>query len=385
MNSLDPHLKVCLVSWAPFYAGAEVAAERLALGLQEAGHDVLVVLGTNGETWRRMQAIGLRCEYVPMALTDKWHWWRYAESRRQLTAILRREQPDVVHSNDLPTSQMTSQAAGRLGIPRVCHHRFPFGKTAVDWLNKFGAQRHVFVSAALKNEMCADSARLAAAPCEVVHDGLPLEAAPDAAARRAARKQLDLPSDKTLVLFAGQVIERKGVADLLRAWQQLPQSVRDRAELIIVGDDLQNGGAYRLEMQGLAAQLNSPAKFVGFQSNVGQWLTAADVAVVPSHVEPLGNATLEAMAHALPVIGSDVGGIPEMIVHGETGLLVSPRDPESLAGALERLISSPEERRRLGEAGRRRCEMHFSIEAHVEKMLEQYRLAVAALESPAIA
>jgi glycosyltransferase involved in cell wall biosynthesis len=233
--------------------------------------------------------------------------------------------------------------------------------------------------------MCAHSARLATAPCQVVHDGLPLIVAPDAAARRAARIQLDLPSDKTLVLFAGQIIERKGVADLLRAWQQLPQPVRDRAELLIVGDDLQNSGAYRLEMQELAAQLNSPAKFFGFQSNVGQWLTAADVAVVPSHVEPLGNATLEAMAHALPLIGSDVGGIPEVIVHGETGLLVSPRDPEMLAVALERLLNSPEERRRLGEAGRLRCEMHFSIDAHVDKMVEQYRLAMATVQSPALA
>src|SRR5204863_8099389 len=192
-----------IASWAPFHAGAEVAAERLAVGLQDAGHEVLMLVGTNGETSRRMQAVGLRCEYVPMAMTDKWRWWRYAEARRQLTAILGREQPDIVHSNDLPTSQMVGQAAGRLGIPRVCHHRFPFGATAIDWLNKFGAERHVFVSAALKNEMCADSARLAAAPCEVVHDGLPRDAAPSAAARRAARPPPGLPSGRTLVLFAG--------------------------------------------------------------------------------------------------------------------------------------------------------------------------------------
>ena len=79
-------------------------------------------------------------------------------------------------------------------------------------------------------------------------------------------------------------------------------------------------------MQGLAAVLGCPARFVGFRKDVPDWLTAADLAVVPSHVEPLGNATLEAMACGLPVVGSEVGGIPEMVVHEETGLLVPPRD-----------------------------------------------------------
>ena len=129
-------------------------------------------------------------------------------------------------------------------------------------------------------------------------------------------------------------------------------------------------------MQQLATRLGSPAKFLGFQGNIGQWLIAADLAVVPSHVEPLGNATLEAMAHALSVIGCDVGGIPEMIVHEETGLLVPPREPNALARAIERLIGNPDERARFGGAGRARCEAHFDIAAHTYAVLEQYRLVL---------
>ena len=141
--------KICIASWASFLAGAEVAAERLAIGLKEAGHDVFMLLGTNGETLRRMRGVGLRCEFAPLSLTDKWRWWRYAAARRGVDRVLRREKPDLVHCNDLPTNQMVSKAAGRLGIPRICHHRFYFGGSAVDWLNKFGAERHLFVSRAL--------------------------------------------------------------------------------------------------------------------------------------------------------------------------------------------------------------------------------------------
>ena len=77
-------LRVCIASLAPFVGGAEVAAERLALGLLAAGHDVLVVLGTRGPVLERMERSGLRCVHSPMCLTDKWHWWRYMKARNRL-------------------------------------------------------------------------------------------------------------------------------------------------------------------------------------------------------------------------------------------------------------------------------------------------------------
>jgi glycosyltransferase involved in cell wall biosynthesis len=365
-------LRVGLVSMAPFVGGAEIAAERLALGLREAGHEVVLILGRRGAVMERMERAGLRCRHTPMHLTDKWRWWRWAAARARLRALLRRERPDVVHGNDLPTHQVLSGAARGLGIPVVCHHRFPFGGAAIDWLNKYGADRHLFVSRALMGQMGAQSPRLAAAAGAVVYDGLELPARPTDGDRQAARRRLGLPAGKVLVLFAGQVIERKGVEDLVRAWAALGPDVAARAELLIVGDDLQGGGAYRAAMQGLAERLGCPARFVGFRGDVADWLVAADVAAVPSHVEPLGNATLEAMAQARPVVGSRVGGIPEMVVPEETGLLVPPGSPGDLAAALRRLIEDAALRTRLGEQGRARCEQRFSLQEHVRAVVREY-------------
>ena len=78
MIDMAESLRIAIASWAPFHAGAEVAAERLALGLQAEGHEVLVVLGTDGETLRRMRQVGLHCEFLPLMLTDKWRMWRWA-------------------------------------------------------------------------------------------------------------------------------------------------------------------------------------------------------------------------------------------------------------------------------------------------------------------
>lgn len=368
-------MKVALVSWAPFYAGAEVAALRLAMGLREAGHEVACAIGTDGELRSRLRDAGITADYIPTRFTDKWRWWSYRSARDQLVQFLWREQPDVVHSNDLPTHQMASAAARKQGIPRICHHRWIFERGAIDWFNKNGAQRHVFVSQALRNDLCGRSARLAGEACEVVYDGLPLPNCPTEADRQAARKRLGLPTDRPLVLFAGQLIERKGVADLLRAWAELAPRWRGRAELTIVGDDLESKGAYRVKMEALAAELGVAARFVGFQKNVPTWLTAADIVLVPSHSEPLGNATLEAMAHARAVVGCDVGGIPEMVISEQTGLLVPPKSPSQLAAAIERLLVNEVLRTKLGAMARVRCEELFSLSAHVSAMLEQYEAA----------
>jgi glycosyltransferase involved in cell wall biosynthesis len=370
-------MRIALVSWAPFHAGAEVAAERLAVGLRDAGHEVVIVLGTRGETFDRMRAAGLRCEFVPMVLTDKWRWWRFAGARRKLIKILRREQPDVVHCNDLPTSQMVGAAAKRLGIPRLCHHRWIFEGEAIDWLNKFGAERHLFVSNALMSDLCSKSSRLARSERAVVYDGLPLPSEPTHEYQQAATHDLGLAIERKLVLFAGQIIERKGVADLIEAWAGLRDRWHQNADLVIVGDDLEGNGAYRRKMEDLAHQRGCPARFVGFQRNVGQWLTAADLVLVPSHAEPLGNATLEAMAHARAVIGCNVGGIPEMIVNGVTGALVPPRSPGVLGAAIDRLLVNDPQREQMGKAARLRCQEMFSIEAHTRAVLRHYEEVLA--------
>ncbi len=206
----------------------------------------------------RFRGAGIRCEFVPQRFTDKLKWLSYRKSRNRLREILRSEQPDLVHSNDLPTHQMTADAAGRMGIPRVCHHRWIFEGSAIDWLNKFDANGHLFVSNALMEMLAGESPHLSESPRSVVYDGLPMPALPTAEERLACRRQLGLPTDRPVVLFAGQIIERKGVADLLVGWSML-KSWHQCAELILLGDDLAGKGAYRQEMEALALKLGCPA------------------------------------------------------------------------------------------------------------------------------
>jgi glycosyltransferase involved in cell wall biosynthesis len=160
--------------------------------------------------------------------------------------------------------------------------------------------------------------------------------------------------------------------------------LQERAELIFVGDDLQKQGAYRLAMENLARELRCSGRFVGFQKNVQEWQMACDIAVVPSHVEPLGTVVLEAMCLGVPVVGCSVGGIREAVVDRRTGLLVPPRSPEALSAALARLIGDAELRRQLGEQGRRRCEDIFSLEAHVGAVVKEYQSVLSSRQEAAV-
>ncbi|MFN9435750.1 MAG: glycosyltransferase family 4 protein, partial [Planctomycetota bacterium] len=294
-----------------------------------------------------------------------YHWMR-------LRRFVQKFQPDLVHSNDLPTHQFVSSVASSLGLPRVCHHRFIYNGKCIDWLNRLGAEIHLFVSNYLKDLLSGESAKLASEPRQVLYDGLPMGSPRSDTDRRKAREKLGIAQESRLVLFAGQVIERKGVKELLDAWKKIA-SEKYQAQLVLIGDDIQNDGAYRKQMQSYARSEGIRATFMGFQHNVPEWLQAADIAVVPSREEPLGNATLEAMATGLPVIGTLTGGIPEMIETERTGLLVHVNDPDGLANGMQRLLKNPSLAQKLGQAGRIRCERHFSIDTHTDAMIDVFQ------------
>ena len=95
-------MKIALTSWAPFYAGAEVAALRLAVGLCAAGHEVVCAIGTDGELLARLREAGIDAEFIETKFTDKWGWWSYRNSRHKLVQWLGRQQPDLVRSRPEP-------------------------------------------------------------------------------------------------------------------------------------------------------------------------------------------------------------------------------------------------------------------------------------------
>src|SRR5262249_40707483 len=191
--------------------------------------------------------------------------------------------------------------------------------------------------------------------------------------QREARRSLGLPTDRMVVALTGQIAEVKGIWDFVEAARVLA-SRGAPAFFAVLGDDLKNGGMLRKAMEERVAALGLTERFklLGFRKNAPELVQAFDIIAVPSHVEPLGNATLEAMAAGRPVIGSRVGGIPEMVVDGETGTLVPPSSPAALAAAIERVVSDVGLRAAMSHNARTRATKHFGFAVHGARLQAHY-------------
>jgi glycogen synthase len=176
------------------------------------------------------------------------------------------------------------------------------------------------------------------------------------------------------VLFVGRISEQKGIFDLLEATAAFPPDV----ELVLCASAPDTPA---LEARLRAAVASRPhVRWINAMvpvEDVVQLYSHASLFVCPSVYEPFGLINLEAMACGTPVVATRVGGIPEVVLDGETGQLVPPRDPAALADAVRRLLADPGRAAEFGAAGRRRVEARFSWDRIAERTLEVYREAIA--------
>ena len=233
---------------------------------------------------------------------------------------------------------------------------------------------------------------------KVVHNGIDLEAwkhpqGEDAdVAAAATLKRLGIDPDRPTVVFVGRITRQKGLPHLLRACEQLPDDVQ-----VILCAGAPDTPEIKAEVEGLVARLREKRTGVVWieemlpRPELIAVLAASDVFVCPSVYEPLGIVNLEAMAVGLPVVGSATGGIPDVIVDGETGLLVpieqvqdgtgTPIDPArfeaDLAERLTTLVTDSEAAKVMGEAARRRVEEHFAWEAIAQRTMDVYNWVLA--------
>ena len=212
--------------------------------------------------------------------------------------------------------------------------------------------RHARVAVGVSRAVADAAKRFGARDVRVIPNGVELPAEVGEEAR---------PPE---VLYAGRLAKEKGVLELLQAANLVTQCYKERGwRLVVVGD-----GPLRRRVPG-ARGFVPPGELARLYGR-------AAVVACPSRREGFGVTCLEAMAHARPVVASDVGGLRDLVLDGETGLLVPPRDPAALRAALERLLADAGLRRRLGDAGRARALERFSWQAVTEQTLAAYDAAL---------
>ncbi|MEO0998912.1 MAG: glycosyltransferase [Pseudomonadota bacterium] len=230
------------------------------------------------------------------------------------------------------------------------------------WVTGAGA-----IDAVLEPALAA-GAGLSAERLTVIRDAVATDAlvlSPDEA---WFRREFALPDDAPVIGVVAQLIERKGHADLLDA---LPLVLGEHPDLRVL---LFGRGPLEqtLRMKAQAHGLEAVVRFCGFRHDLRRILPCLDLLVHPARREGMGVAVLEAASAALPVVACRAGGVAEIVVSGETGLLVEPAEPLALADAIRALLDDPEQARAMGVRARRRIEELFSLQAQAAAHISLY-------------
>jgi len=297
----------------------------------------------------------------------------------QLYRLFRRERPAIVHTHTSKAGFVGRFAAWLAGVPAVIHQ--PHGHIFYGYWSRPRTAMFVAlerVAAHWTDTMIALTPREIEEHLErgigraeqyaVVPSGVPTRALREGAASRAeARARLGLPADAYVVAGVGRFVPIMGFDLLVAALGELVAQVPN-AHVVLIGDGVERGA---LQAQAAALGVTARLHISGAVTDVVGLLPAADVLAAPSRNEGMGRVLVEAMALGLPVVGTRVGGIGDVILDGECGLLVPPEDPGALAAALIELGQDAARRAKLSEGARPRAE-DFSITVAAAAMRALY-------------
>ena len=188
------------------------------------------------------------------------------------------------------------------------------------------------------------------------------------ALRREVRKELGIPTEQTVIGMVCRLIEQKGISHGIRAFGQIAAHFPE-AVLLILGEGKLRAS---LEAQVKELKLEDKVRFLGWRADGARMMAGFDIFLMPSLWEGFGLVMLEAMAQGVPIVGSAVSAIPEVVVNGETGLLVPPRDEIGLADALAVLLYDAPLRKHMGLMGTERLETNFSVTKMVDETAALY-------------
>ena len=350
--------------------GAERVTVSFAKELRDRGYSVAVTTVSSHEELtlaRELDSVGIvRHDLAARRLAEPAVLIRYL-------ALLRRESVDVVHAHGQDAWILAGMARAVSRIPLVLT-RHVLDEPTQTWRQgvrarcALAAARHCDALVAVSSATADRLSQVAGVPRSQIHvirNGIQLERfdRPELAARRTEIRSALGVANAPLVLVLAALREGKGQDVLIDALPILHQRM-PRARLVLAGS-----GGREQQLRRQAAPYGTAVLFLGARPDVPELLAAADLVVLPSFSEALPTALIEAAAAGRPVVATCVGGIPDVVQHGRTGLLVPPGDAPALAKAMWDVLSAPDLAQTLGHAARRMAQERFSLGDQIDRTL----------------
>jgi glycosyltransferase involved in cell wall biosynthesis len=341
------------------WGGQELRILTEAAGMQQRGHDITLLCPPEARIYQEAGRFRVHAVALPIGRKN-------ISGVLAMRAWLGKNSVDVVNTHSSGDSWLAALAClgthGQPPIVRTRHISAPIPNNfPTRWLYQRATRHIVTTGSALREQLIRenrfDPARITSVPTGIDTTRF----APGD--RAVARRQLHLPAEAPLIGIVATMRSWKGHRYLIEAFAQLEDQA---ARLVIVGDGPQRN-AIQTQLQAL--NLGDRTILTGNQQDVLPWLQAMDVFVLPSYAnEGVPQAILQAMACELPVVTTPIGSIAEAVSNEVTGLLVEPHCVGCLRAAIERLLSSPTLRRKLGSAAVQFARTNFDIGGMLDKM-----------------
>ena len=321
-------------------------------------------------------ALGIPVELSPMPLLfasrkPRFNISAYCRLLRRGLDIVDKYDAKLIHANSGAPSQCLNVIARVRRLPLISHLHSPYPLYERLTLGLHHASMSVAPSHSVIKQLHGDG--VPAEHSQVIHNGID-HTTLGRQKPIVLRAALNIPRGDFVIATTGSLIHRKGIDLIIKALGK----VRDRgltAQLVIIGEGPERQA---LEKLSDALALRPYVHFLGEQDEVGGLLRSGiDLFISAARQEAFGLVLAEASLTGLPLIATDVGGIPEVLLHGQTGLLVPPEDIQALATSIAQLYADPELRMTLGKAGRHHVLQHFTIERNVAQFTRLYQHCLA--------
>ena len=361
-------------------------------GLAKLGHDVHIVLPGSGPLSKRLRSAGMKVHIVPFMGKRLCQLPRIAVAEWRLLRLVSLLRPDVIHAHLLKAVLSCRFAA--LGyrpalrvtqMPGTVHLHSPM----LRWPDRLTVFRDDIVIGTC--QAIADQYRaMGAQSVQVAYYGCDVRRFDPLISGYSFRREFGLATSTPTVGLISRIyptrmrafrdVGVKGHEVLLEAIPNILQRMPG-THVFVVGDERMGDGEYRrrLEARGETLGVSQNLHFTGHRADIPAVLAAMDVVVSPSMEESACYAMVEALLMRRGVVASDIGGLPDTVQHGETGLLVPPGDPVALATAVTDLLTDPAWRHQLGSRGRERCLRRFELDATVTEVEAIYRRGLSEL------
>lgn len=378
-------MRIARLATVPYFMVSQLAIQ---ISLLEKSGATITVITSNGSTLDDLRPEQLFSRFIPVEISRQISLVSDLKALWKLFLIFRQEGFEIVHSTTPKAGLLSSIAAMLAGVP-VRLHTF----TGQQWLHLRGPKRWVsrwadWVIGGLNTRCFADSESqrnflvgqriISGRKLSVIGAGslagvdldrfdparFPIQE------KTALRQTLGIPNEVPVLLFVGRITTDKGVRELIAAFREL-KTRGSPAHLVLAGP---------LDPEGRAEHGISPedihnvadTHFVGYVKCPEAYMAIADILCLPSYREGFGTVVIEAAAMGIPTVGTNIYGLSDAVVDGQTGILVPPRNSKALAEALARIMRTEDKRLDMGKAARVRVEQYFDARVVTKNLLQEY-------------